>query len=124
MRPGGVPALVAAGVLSAGGCAYPTTPAGSGEPSGHVRQELLRLARRTARFNGARLVNAQVVRSHRDTAVRTLSGDQVSENEPVWVLQLEGSRAFSCPCDTPPGVPAILDLRFASDAWQVIRATV
>jgi hypothetical protein len=71
----------------------------------HVRHELLRLARQAARANGAKLVSAEAVRSHHETAVHTLSGDRVSDNGPVWVLQIKGSHVFACGmCSEPFGV--------------------
>lgn len=97
--------LAAVGALIAAGCASPTTGSAGGDPSMHVRHELLRLARQTARANGAELVSAEAVRSHHETAVHRLSGDRVSDNAPVWVLQIKGSRVFSCrACSAPPGV--------------------
>jgi hypothetical protein len=70
-----------------------------------VRHELLRLARHAARANGAKLVAAEAVRSHHDTALHTLSGDRVPDNGPVWVLQIKASHVMACSaCSEPFGV--------------------
>lgn len=94
---------LAAGLLAA--CGTPTGASVSG-PRSHVRQELLRTARKAARANGAALVSAEAVRSHRDVAVRDLTGDGVAGNGAVWVVQIKGSHRFTCRvCSYPtPGV--------------------
>lgn len=73
--------------------------------SPELREQLLRVARQTARTNGAAFASAEAVRSHREVAVHTLTGDGISGNDPVWVLQIKGTRPFTCRvCSVPPGV--------------------
>ena len=81
----------------------PTTPGHLGT----TEHRLWLLAVREAGGDAGKIKVAEAVKSTHARAVRVTSGDLVSGNQPVWVVQVEGYRPFVCTsCSHPYGVPA------------------
>ena len=73
------------------------TPASQNAP-------LLKLGLGSARAQGAVAQTITAVRSHEASAVRLLTGDGVSGNQPVWAIQVKAVHSFTCrTCTGPAG---------------------
>ena len=69
-------------------------PTGTSDPATIHRLWLLALS--GARQNGGRVLRAEAVKSTHSTAVQATMGDGVQGDQPVWVLQVEGTKPFAC----------------------------
>ena len=91
-------------VLVLGACASSTKTARMQDVDSQHQRQLWRFATRAAHGDVA---TAEAVRSTHARAVRVTMGDVVHGNQPVWVIQVRGSKEFVCnACSRPPGVPA------------------
>jgi hypothetical protein len=81
-----------------------TTKTGTQSLESATEHRLWQIAQRTADSLGGQIKIAQAVRSQHIRAVRLTSGDRVTGNQAVWVIQVEGQRQFVCgACSVPPG---------------------
>jgi hypothetical protein len=72
-----------------------------------LQRQLWELATRAAKSDGGDVATAEAVRSTHARAVRVTMGDLVQGNQPVWVIQVEGSTQFVCnACSRPAGAAA------------------
>ena len=116
-RLGFVLALACAVALAA--CASSSSPVPAASPTSRhatartqdddaqLRRRLWELATQTATSDGGGVATAEAVRSRHAAALRVTMGDVVEGDEPVSVIQVEGSSQFVCnACSRPPGAAA------------------
>lgn len=91
---------------------------------GETIARLRLIAEEAARRNEGSALIAQAVQSTLAHAAKVISGDGVSGEQPVWVIQVEGTERFTCVgCHRPPRAPSPRGrfLRVVLDAqswWQ------
>jgi biotin carboxyl carrier protein len=72
-----------------------------------IEQRLWTLAVSAATAEGSTVKEAEAVGSTHAHAVAVTMGDGVEDDQPVWVVQLEGVAEFVCDqCSVPPGAKA------------------
>jgi hypothetical protein len=81
--------------------------AASGGSNAAIEQRLWTLAVGAATAEGTTVKDAEAVRSTHMRAVAVTMGDGVEDDQPVWVIQLEGVAEFVCDqCSFPQGAKA------------------
>jgi hypothetical protein len=120
-RPIRCPGNTAASKVTAGN--PPANPSASGGPDAQTERRLWSLADRAAKANGGTVALAQAVKSTHLAAVKFTMGAGVTGDQAVWVLQVDGSKKFSCAsCKGPPGAGApagrVLTMVFDASTFQ------
>ena len=116
-------AIAATAVAATAGCATPQAPGvAASQPASslaptqqsarasvdqQVEQRLWSVADSAARSDGGTVKAAQAVRSTRAAAVMLTSQGVIDDNQPVWLVQVEGVADFVCnACSVPAGAAA------------------
>lgn len=101
-----VAVTVAVTLILAASIAYVTRSTSGNRPIADQATitQLMTIAKTAAANGGGQVESADAVRSTRSAAVRFSSGDGVSGNEPVWLVQVRGKKDFVCgTCSQPRG---------------------
>jgi hypothetical protein len=92
---------------ASGGPASSVAPTESFSFDAAIEQRLWTLAVSAATAEGSTVKEAQAVGSTHARAVAATMGDGVEDDQPVWVIQVEGAAEFVCDqCSFPQGAAA------------------